>query len=235
MIFKDLGSWLIDTTRDSSVWQVVAGWTLATITGILVVFGMWSYNTIPKKAQYDVVTQLVYGGGQRFTWGAVVAWVVFACHNGYGGLVNDLLSHPVWQPLSRLTYSMYLVAFPLQFAIVFSARTPYYYNYFNKIIETVGVLVISGIMATLVSLSVEAPVIGLEKVLLARPDSRSNDPISMGSKLSEQGTEFRLSEQDTEFRLSGDDNYSFISEMAELAHDNGTCSENVAVDNVNKL
>ncbi|XP_045604426.2 nose resistant to fluoxetine protein 6 [Procambarus clarkii] len=216
-------------------WQVVAGWTVATITGILIVFGMWSYNTIPRKAQYDVITQVVYGGGQRFTWGAVMAWVVFACHYGYGGLVNEFLSHPIWQPMSRLTYSLYLVAYPLQFAIVFNTRTLYYYNYFNKIIETVGVLVISGIIATLVSLCVESPIIGLEKVLLGRPDSRSNDPIIRGSKLSENGTESKLSGNGRESQPSGHDNYSFITEMTEITEDNGTCSENVTVDNVTKL
>ena len=50
------------------------------------VFGMYSYNTVVGSITYEVMTQVVYGGGHRLAWGAVLAWVVFACHNGYGGM-----------------------------------------------------------------------------------------------------------------------------------------------------
>ncbi|XP_042213185.1 nose resistant to fluoxetine protein 6-like isoform X2 [Homarus americanus] len=70
-------------------WQVVGGWTAAVCTGVLLVFGVWSYNTVPPKADYDIVTQVVYGGLQRFMWGVVMAWIIYACHYGAGGLVND--------------------------------------------------------------------------------------------------------------------------------------------------
>ena len=46
---------------------------------------MYSYNTVVGSITYEVMTQVVYGGGHRLAWGAVLAWVVFACHNGYGG------------------------------------------------------------------------------------------------------------------------------------------------------
>ncbi|KAG7173663.1 Nose resistant to fluoxetine protein 6-like 4 [Homarus americanus] len=59
-------------------WQVVGGWTAAVCTGVLLVFGVWSYNTVPPKADYDIVTQVVYGGLQRFMWGVVMAWIIYA-------------------------------------------------------------------------------------------------------------------------------------------------------------
>ncbi|XP_071532607.1 nose resistant to fluoxetine protein 6-like isoform X2 [Panulirus ornatus] len=148
------------------MWMVVGGWTVAVSTGLLVVFGMWSYNTFPAKVDYDVMTQVVYAGLHRAAWAAALAWVVYACHNGYGGVVDGFLSHPSWQPLSRLTYTIYLVAMSLQMAIVWNARTPYYFTHFNKVVETVGATFISVLVAVLVSLLVEGPVIGLEKLLL---------------------------------------------------------------------
>ena len=62
------------------------GWTVAGVTGLLVVFGLFSYNRVLLSMPYEVMTQVVYGGGHRLAWGAVLAWVVFACHNGYGGM-----------------------------------------------------------------------------------------------------------------------------------------------------
>ncbi|KAK8751338.1 hypothetical protein OTU49_014264 [Cherax quadricarinatus] len=174
-------------------WQVVAGWTAAVITGFLVVFGIWSYNTVPPMVEYDVVTQVVYGGLHRYAWACAVAWVIYASHNGYGGLVNEFLSHPVWQPLSRLTFTLYLVALTLQNLISYNSKIPYYFTHLNKVIETVGALVISGLLASVVYLTVEAPIIGLERCLLTPPDRTRKTP-------------------EDESTLSGQDNLAFKTE-----------------------
>ncbi|KAK4290281.1 hypothetical protein Pmani_036797, partial [Petrolisthes manimaculis] len=150
---------------------VTVGWTLATLTGLLVVFGMWSYNipyvTDPSSyITWDTMTQLTYGGLHRPAWAAALAWVVYSCHYGYGGLVNGFLSHPSWQPLSRLTYCMYLVALQMQFLIAYTVRVPFYYTNLNKVIEVVGAICVSFPVTVLASLMSEAPIIGLEKLLL---------------------------------------------------------------------
>ena len=62
------------------------GWTLASITGLLVVFGMYNYNLLTSQFPYEMMTSVTYGGGHRLAWGAALGWVVFACHNGYGGM-----------------------------------------------------------------------------------------------------------------------------------------------------
>ncbi|MPC19961.1 Nose resistant to fluoxetine protein 6 [Portunus trituberculatus] len=78
--------------------NAVSGWTVATITGLLVVFGMFSYNRVVVPMPYEVMTQVVYGGGHRLAWGAVLAWVVFACHNGYGEI------NPAWSKTNDCDY-----------------------------------------------------------------------------------------------------------------------------------
>lgn len=65
--------------------MVAVGWTAATLTGLLVVYGMWSYNTYQPTSHYDVMTQLAYGGLSRIAWAGALSWVVFTCHYGYGG------------------------------------------------------------------------------------------------------------------------------------------------------
>ncbi|XP_063852950.1 nose resistant to fluoxetine protein 6-like isoform X3 [Scylla paramamosain] len=156
---------------------VTVGWTLATITGLLVVFGMYSYNRVVVPMPYEVMTQVVYGGGHRLAWGAVLAWVVFACHNGYGGLVDGFLSHPVWQPMSRLTYTTYLLAVPVQNILTYNTSQggAYYFTHLNMIISTVGAVVLTLPLALLLSLLAESPVVGLERILL-RPNHNTPRP-----------------------------------------------------------
>ncbi|XP_045112513.1 nose resistant to fluoxetine protein 6-like isoform X1 [Portunus trituberculatus] len=156
---------------------VCVGWTVATITGLLVVFGMFSYNRVVVPMPYEVMTQVVYGGGHRLAWGAVLAWVVFACHNGYGGVVNGFLSHPVWQPVSRLTYTTYLLALPVQYIIHCNTSQggAYYFSHLNMLISTVGAVVVTLPLALLLSLLAESPVVGLERILL-RPNHNTPRP-----------------------------------------------------------
>ncbi|XP_063590278.1 nose resistant to fluoxetine protein 6-like [Penaeus indicus] len=150
-------------------WQVVAGWTTSTAVALLLVLGMWSYNVVPPKAQYDVVTQVTYAGLSRPAWGAVLAWVVYACHFGYGGPVDGFLSHPSWQPISRVTYSTYLVAMQIQYLTTYTSKAPFYFTPLNVLMQTTAALVASGMVGVVLSLTAEAPVIGLEKLLLRRP------------------------------------------------------------------
>ncbi|ROT66810.1 putative nose resistant to fluoxetine protein 6-like [Penaeus vannamei] len=206
-------------------WQVVVGWSFSTIAALLIQFGMYSYNTIPAKAMYEIMTQVTYGGLQRSVWAACLAWIVFACHNGYGGFVDRILSHPVWQPLGRITYSLYLVALPMQSAITFTARTHFVFTYIAKIFETTGALFISGVVAVLVSLSAESPILGLEKLLLRRPARRVDRTVTKTTdKLLPEDQIDTMGKMDwsgngTEMEIEGNDNKVFgIEPELDLFH-----------------
>lgn len=57
------------------------------------------------------LTMLEYASYYTFTrigWPLALCWVVFACMQGYGGMANSFLSSPLWQPLSKLSYSAYI-------------------------------------------------------------------------------------------------------------------------------
>ena len=66
-------------------YQAAVGWSLAALTGVLVVFGMWDCNYPLTPHRWTPTTAVVYGGLHRTAWAAAVAWVVWACHKGYGG------------------------------------------------------------------------------------------------------------------------------------------------------
>ncbi|CAL4137187.1 unnamed protein product, partial [Meganyctiphanes norvegica] len=155
-------------------WQVALGWVLAVTVGLLVCYGIYPYNKaddniVPKQELADL-----YNGFARASWGLALLWVVVACHTGYGGPVNSFLSHPSWQPLSRLTYHMFLVSVTVEALLMGSEFQLGYYDHLTVIIKTCGVLFISGIAATVLSLLTEGPVINLEKLLLVRPETKQN-------------------------------------------------------------
>lgn len=156
--------------------QVVSGWTVATFSALAALLGMWSYNQLSVEFAFDPVTQVLYGGLHRGVWCASLAWVVVACHCGYGGVVNDFLSHPTWQPLSRLTYSIYLVALPIQLLATFNLKDVVYFSHIDKIIHALGAIFISIVAAVLLSLTAEAPILGLEKLIFRRPGRGEDKP-----------------------------------------------------------
>ena len=94
--------------------------------------------------------------------GVALAIVLFACHHGYGGPINSFLSMPFWIPLSRLTYTAYLVHPIVLIAIISSERDSFYYTDVTITVYIAGTTILSYAAAALVSTFVEFPVANLE-------------------------------------------------------------------------
>ena len=54
---------------------------MATGFGVAVVYGPYSQY----QYTWQMVDQIVYGVTFRIVWAIALAWVIFACHNGWGG------------------------------------------------------------------------------------------------------------------------------------------------------
>ncbi|XP_032220153.2 nose resistant to fluoxetine protein 6 isoform X3 [Nematostella vectensis] len=87
---------------------MLCGWCLAIICAVAPLYG--TYKTVKKDhpSPFNRAENVMYGTFMRFSWSLGLAWVVYACHIGKGGLVNKILSARFWIPLSRLTYMAYL-------------------------------------------------------------------------------------------------------------------------------
>ena len=42
-------------------------------------------------------------------WALAISWLILACVKRRGGIINTVLCHPVWIPLSRVQYCLYLL------------------------------------------------------------------------------------------------------------------------------
>ncbi|KAJ8042519.1 Nose resistant to fluoxetine protein 6 [Holothuria leucospilota] len=147
-------------------WMVaLLGWIIASGIGYTCVYSVYgNYNGhIWTKAE-----NIVYEMFCRFAWGVFLSWVIFACHYGYGGWVNSLLGHPAWAPVSRLTYTAYLLH-PLVIMLFLSFQGgPSYLSLGLLAFNFAGISLISYAWAAIFSLAVEFPLVGLEKMFIPR-------------------------------------------------------------------
>lgn len=65
-------------------------------------YGKGKSKTIP------ILNEAFYVSLSRIAWPLGLSWVVFACMQGYGGLANSFLTSPLWQPLSKLSFCVYM-------------------------------------------------------------------------------------------------------------------------------
>lgn len=64
----------------------MACWFFASLIGLAVLYGMVPYLNEIEVPEMNNVARVSYGSLHRFAWATVVAWIVFACIHGYGGI-----------------------------------------------------------------------------------------------------------------------------------------------------
>lgn len=102
-------------------------------------------NIILLAGSVSVVSMLVvFANGSneffykgRLWWSLSICYMIFACLNDQGGIINWFLSHPSWQPISRLSFSIYLIHQTVMAVIFADQRIGWYFSVFTEVfIET---------------------------------------------------------------------------------------------------
>ncbi|KAL5292653.1 hypothetical protein ACFFRR_011433 [Megaselia abdita] len=139
----------------------------ATFTVIFsVVFG--PYNSQQVGYESSAAEAASYDAFTRVAWGVALSWIIFACHHGYGGIINGFLSNPIWQVMSRLSFCMYMTHFTMQVIIYGNFQTSVYFSNFDamgKFWISFGFTLMASIILVL---TCEAPIIALEKMIFSR-------------------------------------------------------------------
>ncbi|XP_076440369.1 nose resistant to fluoxetine protein 6-like [Babylonia areolata] len=147
----------------------LSGWAVATASALAVVYGLYG------EANHDPLTadeSALYNSASHTVWGVCVCWVIFACATGHGGPVNTFLSWNAFIPVSRLTYTAYLVHPIVMNLYHLGAPSAFYMSNFHCTILFLGFTVAAFGAAFLLSLAFEAPMMALEKVLLPKPAAK---------------------------------------------------------------
>lgn len=159
---------ILQKTRDMKLHlarnQIILGWTMSFLIMFAIVFGPYDLHQY-ENVEPPVSTSL-YEALHRTAWCVSLAWIIFACHHGYGGPVNHFLSLGFWQPISRLTYCIYLIHVEVQVLRLTTLRNPVYLNEFNGVHLVWGDFGISVTLAVIWTLAFESPILVLEKIIM---------------------------------------------------------------------
>ncbi|GIZ02290.1 nose resistant to fluoxetine protein 6 [Caerostris extrusa] len=151
---------------------LIAGWITAFIGNFSVLYGVHEWN---KGADPTFWESLFYAGLGRSVWGFGVAWVIVCCVTGHGGIVNYILSMEPFIPLSRLTFSAYLLHPLVQLYYISNYRSPMYPAHMIVVWLCLGHLCITYMASLILSMLVEAPFMSLEKIIFRRGDGKTQD------------------------------------------------------------
>lgn len=87
-----------------------------------------NHSFAQPDSEYGSLDYALFDSLSRIIWAIALCYIIFACAHNYGGPVTWLLAHPLWQPISRLSYSMYLTHF---FIIRMTIASVMVSNYFS--------------------------------------------------------------------------------------------------------
>jgi peptidoglycan/LPS O-acetylase OafA/YrhL len=142
----------------------VVRWCAAIATGMAVVYGQFYYNH--NTVSMNLTQAGFYMAFNRTAWALCLSWIVLACISGNGGPVQDILSWKFWAPLGRLTYAAYLVHPIVIVTYFYNMRQNLHIYDLSMIYLFISNLVATYLVAFIVSMLVEAPMIQLEKLML---------------------------------------------------------------------
>ncbi|XP_067945682.1 nose resistant to fluoxetine protein 6-like [Watersipora subatra] len=101
-------------------------------------------------------------------WALALGWIIFASNTGCGGFIGDALSWGGWAPLSKLTYAAYLLH-PFMLDLNYkNRRNLIYVGHDSLIFDDIAFITITYMASFLFHLVIEAPMLGIEKIILPR-------------------------------------------------------------------
>lgn len=116
----------------------------------------------------------LYDALSRVAWSAGVCYIIFACVQNAGGPVNTILSHPLWQPFSKLGYTIYMVHFSVVMITMATIKAPPHISELSAFIFFIGNYVLSVFVGIVAMLAFETPFVKLDKYMFSS-GRRSHD------------------------------------------------------------
>jgi len=119
-------------------------------------FSSWSKA---QNIQFIAWNRLAYGFGMSFLMLPVLL--------GRIKPAEWFLSLPIWSPLAKLTFSVYLIHLSIVARVTLGVQTGYFYSDLNILKDLLMFAFLSYSVALFITLTVESPIMGLEKILFS--------------------------------------------------------------------
>ncbi|KAH8304723.1 hypothetical protein KR044_007257, partial [Drosophila immigrans] len=146
---------------------VWAGWLSSLVVIFACEFSLVPYDNL-SGPKLGTLEDSLYYTLTRLGWPLALCWIVFACMQGYGGMANSFLACPLWQPLSKLSYSVYIWHILIQEMNVRRIQTSTYFSNYEMMLKFWSDFGFTVLVAYVTYVTIEAPLGGLESLLLSR-------------------------------------------------------------------
>ncbi|KAK5650717.1 hypothetical protein RI129_001746 [Pyrocoelia pectoralis] len=141
--------------------QVAFGWFVAVLCGALATMG--PFQMIHKEYTYNSRDAAFFGAFSPIYCGVCLFWVIYSTNHGYGGWLGDLLCWKGFKIFTKISYSFYLVQFPVFFYNVGIQKTASQFTPLElvHVSETAMILFLSVVL----TVCVEMPFQSVEKII----------------------------------------------------------------------
>lgn len=146
---------------------VAFGWLLSISAMLTVIFVQYPLQQENFK-EIPLIFDATYDSLKRICWCLALSWVILACHLSHGGIVQKFLSLPIWLPISKLSFCIYLVHLPVQLIYLASIRTPQFFSNFHAIYKFFGDFGVSFFVAFAWALMFEYPTLNIIAILTSQ-------------------------------------------------------------------
>lgn len=150
---------------------VICGWLVAFGIMLTDLFGPY-WRLRPENPNAPIIEGAFYEPLSRTSWALSIGWIVWACYNGHGGIINDFLCWGFFTGFSRLTYCMYVIHRIVQLVNAARLQTDTHWSDYDMALrwwQDFGISLMASIFATL---AFEAPILGIEKAIFGRGESK---------------------------------------------------------------
>ncbi|XP_037961082.1 O-acyltransferase like protein-like [Teleopsis dalmanni] len=155
----------------SRTW-LMFGWLTSLSLLLTVIFCLYGY----AQADAPPISPLegaFYLSLSHVAWSLGLCWIVFVCVNGNGGIVNKFLSLGFWQPISKLSYCMYIWHLVIIMVNTGRLKTNTYFSNYDLILNFWSNFGITMMISTIAYLAIEAPMLGVDKYFLSSSSTTS--------------------------------------------------------------
>ena len=139
-----------------SLWIIASILCFMTVYGLSGRFGGGDFN------RSEDIAYLMFS---RTAWAIAVAIIVYVCHNGHGWIINNFLSMKVWIPLSRLTYTTYLIHGIVLFILIYTNQGPFHAYEVTLTVYSTTAIIASFTTAAIIASLVEFPLSNVEELI----------------------------------------------------------------------
>ena len=86
------------------------------------VFGI--YDNVNGGPQLSRVSNILYQSTSKIIWALALGYIIYACVTANGGIFEKIFSLSFWTPLSRLSFSTYLIHILIVYLYIYNQEHP---------------------------------------------------------------------------------------------------------------